>query len=72
MQRARDEGYRCGAREGKLFRLAVGTDFVRDQVMDWLTNVVEDGRSELEDQHATEKEIDAWDMSCRIAFLLEI
>jgi hypothetical protein len=72
MERARNEGYLCGSREGKLFTLAVGKVFTREQATDWLDNVIEEGREELNDQHATEREVEAWDMSCRIAFLLEI
>jgi hypothetical protein len=72
IKRARDEGYLCGAREGKLFSLAVGSGFVREQALDWLNNVIEEGRAALQDQHANEKEIEAWDMSCRIAFWLEV
>ena len=74
IQRAKTEGFACGSREGKLFRLAVGkVVFVRlDQVHGWLNTVVDDGRAELEAQHALEREVEAWDMSCRIAFMVEI
>jgi hypothetical protein len=72
MKRARDDAYSRGFLEAKLFRLAVGKDFDRKQVLDWLNTVINDGRAELEDQHALEREVEAWDMSCRIAFLLEI
>jgi hypothetical protein len=72
MQRARKEGYSCGALEAKLFRLAVGKVFEREQALDWLTTAINDGRAELEAQHALEREIETWDMSCRIAFLVAI
>ena len=72
MQRARDEGFLRGAREGKLFKLSVGKVFDRQQALDWLDNVIDEGRSELADQHAWEREIEAWDMACRIAFLVEL
>jgi hypothetical protein len=72
MQRAKSEGFACGSREGKLFRLAVGKVFAQGQVHGWLNTVVEDGRAELEAQHALEREVEAWDMCCRIAFMVEI
>ena len=73
IQRAKSEGFACGSREGKLFRFAVGkVGFVRDQVHGWLNTVIDDGRAELEAQHALDREIEAWDMSCRIAFMVEI
>jgi len=50
MKRAKDEGYLCGSREGKLFALAVGTVFTREQALDRLDNVIDEGRSELNDQ----------------------
>lgn len=64
IERTRDDGYFRGFAEGKLFRLAVGETFERWQALDWLDNVVEEGRTDLIDQHAN--------LSCRIAFLLEI
>ena len=72
MKRARDDAYSRGALEGKLFKLAVGKDFDRQQALDWLNTVIDDGRAELEDQHALGREIEAWDMSCRIAFMVAI
>jgi hypothetical protein len=74
IQRAKTEGFACGSREGKLFRLAVGKVIFtqRDQVHEWLNTVVSDGRAELEAQRAHDREVEAWDMSCRIAFLVEI
>jgi myo-inositol catabolism protein IolC len=73
MQRARSEGYARGANEAELFKGAVGkVIFERQQAMEWLNNAIEDGRAELESQHAWESEIEAWDMSCRIAFLVAI
>jgi hypothetical protein len=71
IRRAKSEGFACGAREGKLFRLAVGTSR-GDQAYGWLNVVIDDGRAELEAQHALEREIEAWDMSCRIAFMVQI
>jgi len=52
--------------------LAVGKDFEQHQALDWLGAAIDDGRIELEAQHALERETEAWDMSCRIAFLVAI
>jgi hypothetical protein len=71
IRRSKSEGFACGAREGKLFRLAVGKS-AGDQVYGWLNAAIDEGRAELEAQHALEREIEAWDMSCRIAFLVQI
>jgi hypothetical protein len=73
MQRARSEGYARGATEAALFMRAVGkTNFGRQQAIDWLNKAIADGRAELESQHAWEREIEAWDMAGRIAFLVAI
>jgi hypothetical protein len=73
IQRAKKEGSTCGSREGKSFRLAVKrAGYARERVYGWLNSVVYEGRAELEAQHALELEIEAWDMSCRIAFMVEI
>lgn len=72
LERARNEGFLRGSAEAKLFKLAVGETFSRAQVLDWLDTVIEEGRSELTDQHATDREVEAWDMCCRIAYLVEL
>ena len=38
--------------------LAVGKVFEREQALDWLTTAIDDGRAELEAQHALEREIE--------------
>jgi len=68
MARARHEAYLRGEHEGKMFRLATGGSYQRQQALDWLDTVIEDGRAELEAQHALEREVEAWDISCRIMF----
>lgn len=72
MRRARQEGAFRGAQEGKLYRMAVGKGPDRSKALDWLGNAIDEGRTELVAQHASEREIEAWDMACRIAFLLEL
>jgi hypothetical protein len=63
---------RFSAREATLFRLSMAGAFQREQVQDWLNTAVDDGRAELQAQHALEREVDAWDMSCRIMFMVRI
>jgi hypothetical protein len=55
MKRARKEGYPRGALEAKLFRLAVGKVIERRQAMDRLQTIIDEGRDELEAQHALER-----------------
>jgi hypothetical protein len=68
MARARNEAYLRGGQEAKMFRLATRGIYQRQQALEWLNTVIEEGREELEAQHALEREIEAWDMSCRISF----
>jgi hypothetical protein len=68
MARSRNEGYVRGAHEAKLFRLVMTGAYQRQQALDWLITAVDDGRAELEAQHALESEVEAWEMSCRIMF----
>jgi hypothetical protein len=71
LQRMREEGHAKGSAEGKLFLRAFGkTKFQPHEVRDWLSQVIAQGRAELEAQHALGQEIEAWDMACRVAFLL--
>jgi hypothetical protein len=68
MARARDEAFLRGAHEAKMFRLATGGIYQRQQALDWINTAIEDGRAELEAQHALDREIERWDISCRIMF----
>ena len=72
MQRAREEGYARGAGEARLFKLAVGKGFEQQQALDWIGTAIDEGRIDLAAQHALEREIEAFDMSCRIAFLVAL
>ena len=68
LDRSRSEGYACGAHEAKLYHLTTAGVLERKQALDWLNTAIEDGRADLEAQQALEREINAWDMSCRIMF----
>jgi hypothetical protein len=73
MQQARTEGYASGAREAVLFKIATDQAVCeRQRALEWLNKAVETGRTDLQSQHALEREVEAWDMSCRIAFLVAI
>jgi hypothetical protein len=72
MQRARNEGYARGTQEAGLFRLAMAAPFQRERAaLDSLNTAIDDGRAELQAQHALDREVDAWDMSCRIMFMVQ-
>ena len=71
LQCMREEGHAKGSAEGKLFLRAFSkTKFEPHEVHVWLSQVVARGRAELVAQHALDQEIEAWDMACRVAFLL--
>jgi hypothetical protein len=71
LQCMREEGHAKGSAEGQLFLRTFGTTKFQPQVVhDWLSRVVAQGRGELVAQHALDQEIEAWDMACRVAFLL--
>ena len=72
LQRARHNGYARGAREARLFKSAVGKGYGRSQALAWLGRVVAVGRSDLATKQTQEREIDAWDMSFRIAFMVAV
>jgi hypothetical protein len=59
------------AQAGALGRGHAGPDDSR-QALDWLNTAIDDGRTDLQDQRALESEIDAWDTSCRIMFMVQI
>lgn len=71
LRRMREEGHARGAAEGRLFMQAIGkTKFQPHEVHTWLSRVVAEGRAELKAQNELDREIEAWDMACRVAFLL--
>jgi hypothetical protein len=70
MERARQSGYADGCREAKLMSIALGKQFGRSKAIGWLNTAVEKGRADKLVQRGTDREIDAWEMSCRIMFLV--
>jgi hypothetical protein len=72
LERARQSGYAHGGREAKLMLFALGKRFEQSQAIRWLNTVIEEGRADLLAQRAIDREIDAWDTSCRIMFLVTI
>jgi hypothetical protein len=72
LERARQSGYAAGGREAKLMSLSLGKRFERSQAIDWLNTVVAQGRADLRAQRAVDREIEVWDMSCRIMFMVTV
>jgi hypothetical protein len=44
----------------------------KSQAIGWLNTVIEEGRADLRAQRAIDREINVWDMSCRIMFMVTI
>lgn len=72
MERARQSGYADGSREARLMLIALGRQFERSKAISWLNTAVEKGRAEKLVQRASGREIDTWEMSCRIMFVVTI
>jgi len=66
----RDDAYDRGAREGRLFVGAAGPNASFRDVLDRLDQLVAGGRRELAAKGVPAREIEDWDTSCRIMFLL--
>jgi hypothetical protein len=72
MERARQSGYADGSQEARLMLIALGKQFERSKAIGWLNTAVEKGRADKLAQRAIGREIDAWEMSCRIMFVVTI
>ena len=72
MERARQSGYADGGREARLMMIALGKQFERSKAIGWLNTAVEKGRADKLVQRVIDREIDAWEMSCRIMFVITI
>jgi hypothetical protein len=72
LKRARRSGYDHGGREAKLMLVALGKRCERSQVISWLDRVIKQGRASLVEQGAVDREVDAWEMSCRIMFMVKV
>jgi len=66
----RDDAYDEGAREGRLFMGAADPNASFRTALDRLDQVVAAGRRELAAKRVPAREIEDWDTSCRIMFLL--
>jgi hypothetical protein len=72
MERARQSGYADGSEEARLMLIALGKQFERSKAIGWLNTAVEKGRADKLVQRAIGREIDTWEMSCRIVFVVTI
>jgi hypothetical protein len=72
MERVRQSGYADGSREARVMLIALGKQFERSKAISWLNTAVEKGRADKWGQRAISREIDAWEMSCRIMFVVTI
>jgi hypothetical protein len=72
MDRARQSGYADGDREAGLMLSAFGRQFEQAQAVGWLNTAIDKGRAAKSMLRVIDREIDAWDMSCRIMFMVTI
>ena len=52
--------------------IAFGKQFEQSEAIGWLNSAVEKGRIDKSIQRTFGREIDAWEMSCRIMFVVTI
>jgi hypothetical protein len=55
--RTRGVGYPRGTSEARLMLRALGEKFERSRAVPWLNTAVQEGRVELQEQHAIDREI---------------
>ena len=67
----RENGYAAGEREARLFLSSTAPGFEQPVAYQWLDRIVADGRRQLRERNASDREIEIWDNACRIMFLLE-
>jgi hypothetical protein len=70
LDRLRQDAYRRGAEEARLFLSQAGSSFTYEDVRKRLDQIIAAGRSELEAKSIARQDIEAWDTACRIMFLL--
>lgn len=70
IRRARQSGYADGGREAGLMLIALGKKFDKTKAIGWLNTAVEKGRAAKLRRRRIDCEIDAWEMSCRIMFVV--
>jgi hypothetical protein len=68
----RQAGRSCGAQEATKAIIALGDRVTRDQANVWINRVIEQRCDALWGIGASNTEIDAWQLTCRMTFLAKI